>query len=71
MSHFIIGQTNDKYDDFILLSNYDPAYEDMCKTFLHELTYLQHEDRKYHQTGLIIINYSKENLFILELNSEE
>ncbi len=71
MSLFTIGQANDKYDDFILLSNYGPAYEDICKKFSYKLTYLQNEDGKYHQTGSIIINYSKENLFILELNSEE
>ncbi|CAF1209077.1 unnamed protein product [Rotaria sp. Silwood1] len=31
---FKLGQINDKYNDFILVSNYNPIYEDICKRLL-------------------------------------
>jgi len=32
---FILGQINDKYDDFIIIDNYNPAYEDLCQQLIN------------------------------------
>ncbi|UJR26597.1 hypothetical protein I4U23_007917 [Adineta vaga] len=32
---FLLGQINDKYNAFILITNYQPAYEDLCHQLLN------------------------------------
>jgi hypothetical protein len=38
---FILGQIGDKYDDYILIVSYHPAYEDLCQQLLNNRSQLR------------------------------
>jgi hypothetical protein len=38
---FILGQINDKYNDFILIVDYHPAYEDLCQQLIRNNSQLR------------------------------